>query len=143
MDDEVRMREPLAELRAEVDARELLAGDSVGEHQRVGVDDVWRHPLEDPEPLEDRVDVRPHLDAVADLAELRGLLEHSDPAPLERQRERGGQAADPTAGDEDFRLRALGHGAVLLPSAEVAAPVPTSSLAGWEASRPYPARRRA
>ena len=73
--DEVRVLEACAEGIAERDARELLAGDRIGHDERVRIDHVRLHRLEYAQPFEQRVDVRPHLDAVADLAELGGLLE--------------------------------------------------------------------
>src|SRR5688500_6589892 len=44
--------------------------------------------------------VRRDLDAGADLAELRRLLEHHRAEPLARERQRRGQAADAAAGDD-------------------------------------------
>ena len=105
MHDEIRVCEPCPELRAEVDPRQLVAGDRVGEDQRIGIDDMRRHPLEDTEALEDRVHVRPHLDAVADLAELGGFLQHPHAPPPQRERERHRQAADAATGDKDFGRR--------------------------------------
>jgi hypothetical protein len=44
--------------------------------------------------------VRRDLDSRADLAELPGAFQHAHSQPLAGQRERGGQAADPSADDD-------------------------------------------
>jgi hypothetical protein len=68
-------------------------------------------PLPEAEPVEDARRVRAHVDAAADLGQLRRLLVdvHGEAGPAER--EGRGEAADPGAHDGDREGRGGGHGA--------------------------------
>jgi hypothetical protein len=86
---------------AEIDMRDLLRRERVHEPELLDVDRGALRRRADAEAVETREGVRPELDAGADLAEPRGLLEHQDRKALARQPERGRQPADAAPGDED------------------------------------------
>ena len=103
-----RLREALVER----DVDHLLAAHAV-EHQQV-LDEhrFLLHQRADAERVERVPGVGRDLDAGADLAELRRLLEHHRAEALARERQRGGEAADAAAGDDDRLLvprRSLQH----------------------------------
>ncbi|MNC87862.1 hypothetical protein D3C83_36260 [compost metagenome] len=57
--------------------------------------------LQHAQALEHAAHVRPHLDAVADLAEHRRLLQHAYAPALPGEGERGREPADAAADDQD------------------------------------------
>jgi len=105
MDDRVRIGEALAEPGAGRDLADDRFVDRVHHHQTVGVDGAAARLGADAERVEGREGIRRELDSGADLADLGGLLEDLDAKAALREGERGGEAADPGAGDD--------HGALL------------------------------
>src|SRR6185503_6793319 len=75
----------------------------------LGVDGAGAGALADAQRIERRERVGPELDARADLADLRGLLEDLHAEALAREGERRGHAADAAAG-HDHGTRASVHG---------------------------------
>ncbi len=102
VDDEVAELVAREESLAERDAADFLVGKRIDEDQRFRIHRTGLERLQHAEAIEHARDVRPHLDAVADLAELGRLLQHAHLAALLRERERRGEAADAAAGNEDF-----------------------------------------
>jgi hypothetical protein len=96
----IRIAEALGEALVERHVDHLLAAYAV-EHQQV----LDEHGLAldqpaDAERIERMPGVRRQLDAGADLAELRRLLQHDHAEILAREGERGGKTADAAAGDD-------------------------------------------
>ena len=100
MRDGVRIAEALREARVERDVDHLLAGHAVHHQQALDEHRFLLHELADAERIERVPGVGGDLDAGADLAELRRLLEHHALESLARERQRGGEAADAAAGDD-------------------------------------------
>ena len=107
VDDAVGVAEAGAEGVVERDAGDLLAADRVHQAQAVDVDGERAGLVADAEPVEAVEGVRAELDAGADLAEDRRLLEDDRAEALLGEAEGGGDAADAAAGDEDGE--SLGH----------------------------------
>ena len=84
------------------DAREFAVAKRVHQHQMVGVHRLQVDLSHDAEPVEHAPGVGTQLDAVADLTELRGLLEHARAQPADRERERSRDATDATASYQDL-----------------------------------------
>src|SRR6266700_2355837 len=101
--DGVGRAEVPAELRPAGDARELAVGERIDEDQVPGEYRLRLQVLHHSQPVEHAVGVGPLLDAVADLAELGRLLEDLRAHAAAGERERGRDAADAAADDEDFR----------------------------------------
>ena len=93
-----------AERLAEIDVADLAVGQRVHQPELVDIDRHLARGLADAQAIEAVEGVGAELDAGADLAELRGLLQHQRRDVLLRQRQRGRQAADAAAGDEDASL---------------------------------------
>ena len=91
-----------AERLAEIDMGDLAVGHRVHQAQRVDIDRHAARGFADAEIIEGVEGVGPELDAGADLAQLRGLLQHQRADALLGQRQCRGQAADAAAGDEDY-----------------------------------------
>jgi hypothetical protein len=70
-------------------------------HEMVGVHRLRASALADAERVEGRERIGAQLDAGADLADLRRLLEDLHRVAPPRERERGGEPADAAAGDEN------------------------------------------
>src|SRR5262249_13060062 len=101
MDDDVGMDKAAAKILSGRDVRDLGARERV-EHQDVRRDRRFaHHGRRDAEAIEHGKDIRPELDAVADWRELLRLLEHAHRKTLAAERERGREAAEPAAGDQD------------------------------------------
>ena len=81
-----------------------VATHRVHHQQPLDEDRLALHQLADAERIERRPCVRRDLDTGADLAEAVRLLEHQRAEALFRQSDRGREAADAAAGDEDTRL---------------------------------------
>ena len=96
VDHRVRIAEALAESLAGLDAADQRLVERVVHHHLVGVDRAAAGLVANAQSVERREGVRAELDAGADLAELRRLLEHLDRETAPRQRKRCRQAADPT-----------------------------------------------
>src|SRR4029079_2938297 len=101
MSDGVRLLETGRALHAKLDAGDELAGEGVahlhaGRGMRVGEYRVF-----EPDPLQHAENVGAELDAGADLAEFRRLLEHTDREAFVRERAGGGETANAAAGDEE------------------------------------------
>ena len=101
MDHRIWIAEALAEDLAGRNAANQRLVECVVHHHLVGVDRAATSLLADAQRVERGEGVGAELDAGADLAELRRLLEYLHLKALAYQRERGGDAADATAGDED------------------------------------------
>jgi len=97
----VRVAEALREALVERDVDHLVTADPVEHQEMLDENRLLLHQPADPERVERVPGVGRDLDAGADLAELRGLLEHHRAEPLARQRERRGEPADAAAGDDD------------------------------------------
>src|SRR5262249_55703002 len=95
----------LAEDVAAGNSRHLAVAERVDEDQVAGEHRLRLEVLHHPQPVEHAVGVRPLLDAVADLAELRRLLEQLRPYAAARERERARHPADASSDDEDFRTQ--------------------------------------
>ena len=102
--DEVTVLVALEELSAERDPRDLPVVEGVDQDQRVGENRVRLERLQHAQAVEHAAHVRPHLDAVADLAELRRLFQHAHPPALAGEGERRRQPADAAAGDQDGQV---------------------------------------
>jgi hypothetical protein len=113
MDHRVRVAEALQEGGAGRDLADEALVHGVHHHHALGVHGAAARALADAERVEGGEGVRCQLDAGADLAELRRLLEDPDGEAASRQGQRGRQAADAGAGDDD---RALGGHGVDAPS---------------------------
>ena len=83
-------------------------------HHLVGVDGAAARDLANAQRVEGGKRVRPELDAGADLAELRGLLQHLDRKAPADQGQGGGEAPDATAGHQNLgRGAGVVHGPLL------------------------------
>ena len=78
-------------------------------------------PLEQAERLKLSDRMRQRVDAHAQLADRGRLLEHAAGQPAPVQRQRGGQASDAAADDDDGRARRAGHGTIVPSRAATAA----------------------
>ena len=107
----VRVGEARAKRRAGRDLADQRVVDRVHHHHPLGVDGAATGALADAERVEARERVRRELNAGADLADLRRLLEDDDAKAALRQRQRRGEAADAGAGDDDGVTRAR-HGSL-------------------------------
>ena len=90
-----------AEFFAEVDMGDLAIGQRIHQAELVDINRHRPRRLADAQPIETVEGVGPELDAGADLAQLRRLLQHQRGNVLLRQRQRCGQAADAAARDEN------------------------------------------
>jgi len=106
--DRVRVAEAPGEALVERDVDHLLAAHAVEHEQVLDEHRLLLHQLADAEGVERMPGVGRDLDAGADLAELRRLLEHDRMPALSRQRQRGGEAADAAAGDDHRELISRG-----------------------------------
>jgi hypothetical protein len=106
MDHRVGVAEAGTERVAERNLGDRAGVGRVQHHHAVVEDGAAARLLADAERVEGGEGVRRELDAGADLADLGGLLEHLDREAAPRQGERGGEAADAAAGDEDGPLGA-------------------------------------
>jgi hypothetical protein len=79
--------------------RDLGLIDGVHHDEAVGVHGARTCAVADAERIERGECVGAELDARADLADVRGLLEDLDRKPLPGERERGGKTADTSARD--------------------------------------------
>src|SRR5690242_21128399 len=98
--DRVRIGEALREALVERDVDHRLAAHAVHHEQALDEHRFLLHQGADPERVERVPGIGRDLDAGADLAELRRLLEHDRAEALARQRERRSEAADAAAGDD-------------------------------------------
>ena len=98
MDYGIGIAEAGAERLAEIDVGDLAVGHRVHQTKRVDIDGHAARGLAHAEPIEAMEGIGAQLDAGADLAQLRRLLEHQRGDALLRQRERRGEAADAAAG---------------------------------------------
>ena len=117
VDDAVRILVALAvDIAAHRDARHLVAGDGVAHDQALGQERHGAHGIRESHPVEHLEHVGAELDAGADLAEFRRLLEHVGRPPVGRERQRGSETADAAAGNQHPIRRAcvLCHRQVLL-----------------------------
>ncbi|MCY1455227.1 hypothetical protein D9M71_723450 [compost metagenome] len=103
VDHTVGVAEALAEGLAHLDAADLAAVDSVHHGQVVGEHRAVARSLAGAEGVKRRVGIRAELDAGADLADLRGLLQQQHADALLGQHLGSGQTAD-AATDDDHRL---------------------------------------
>ena len=108
MDDGIGVLEALAERLVERDGGDVLAGHGVHQAQLVDVDRHLAGLVADAEVVEGVEGVGAELDAGADLAELGRALEHEAAVALPGQAQRGRQAADAAAGDEDGTVLVMG-----------------------------------
>ena len=104
MDHGIGIAEARAERLAEIDMGDLAVGQRIHQAELVDIDRHAARRFADAQPVEAVEGVGPELDAGADLAQLRGLLQHQRGDALLRQRQRRRQAADAAAGDEDLYL---------------------------------------
>ena len=77
------------------------APDVLSHDQKLGEEGERADRVFDPQALEHLERVGPDLDAGADLAKLRTLLEHAARESFLRQRQRRGETADATAGNQN------------------------------------------
>jgi hypothetical protein len=99
--DRIGVAVTLAKAFIERNVDNRLAADAVHHQQPL---DENRFPLDvlaHPERIQRGPGVGRELDAGADLAELRRLLQHQRTKTLERESERAGEPADASAGDDD------------------------------------------
>src|SRR4029078_9652088 len=101
MRDRVRIGEAPGEALVERDVDHLFAAHAVHHQQALDEDGFLLDQLADAERVERVPGIGCDLEARAYLAELRRLLEHDALEALARQSERGGEAADAAAGDDD------------------------------------------
>ena len=101
----VGIAEARAERLAQIDMGDLLGGQRIHQPELVDIDGHAARGFADAEIIEGMKRIRPELDAGADLAERGGLFQQDRADALLRQAERGGEAADAAAGDQDRSLR--------------------------------------
>ena len=90
-----------AEGIAQVDVGDFLSRKRIHQPELVDIDRHAARGLADAEIVEGMERVGPELDARADLAERRGLLQQDGADSLLRKTERGGEAADASTRDQD------------------------------------------
>jgi hypothetical protein len=106
----VRIAVALAEASVERNVDHRFAADAVHHQQPLDEHRFLLDPLAHAERVERGPRVGRKLDARADLAEFLRLLEHQRAETLDRERQRAGQSADATAGDDDrFRVTRRAH----------------------------------
>ena len=98
--DRIGVAEALGEALIERDVDHSFAAHAVEHQQALDEHRLLLHQLPDAERIERVPRVRRDLDAGADLAELRRLLEHHALVAFARQRQRCGKAADAAARDD-------------------------------------------
>ncbi|MNS80629.1 hypothetical protein D3C72_1143180 [compost metagenome] len=101
MDHGVRAAETRAERVARVDAHDLAGIDRVHHDDVVGEDRARARRLADAQGVQCREGVGPQLDAGADFADMRGLLQQLHGDALPGQRQRGRQPADAATDHDD------------------------------------------
>src|SRR5688500_4114905 len=100
----VGIAEAPGEALVERDVDDLLAAHAVEHEQMLDEHRFLLHQRTHAEGVERMPGVRRDLDAGADFAELRRLLEHHRAEALARERQRRSEAADAAAGDDDRPL---------------------------------------
>jgi hypothetical protein len=111
MHDRIRILEARPERLAEVDAGDFLGAERVHQAQRVDINRHVPRRLADAEIVEGVERIGAELDAGADLAERRRLFEHENAMAFLGEPERGREAADAAAGDQNAAaLSRFGHG---------------------------------
>ena len=105
----IRVAEAAAERLAHRNARHLGLVDRIHHHEPIGVDCAGAGALTNAERVQCRKRVGPELDAGADLADRRRLLEHPHGIARARKRKGGREAADASTGDEDGLGRRGSH----------------------------------
>src|SRR5258708_10647643 len=100
----VGIAEAGAKRLAQIDMGDLLGGDSIHQPELIDIDGHISCRLADAEIVEGVKCVGPELDAGADFAEAGSLLQQDRANALLRKAKRGGQPADPAAGDQ-YRSR--------------------------------------
>ncbi len=115
MHDDVGVPEALPEGRAERNARDLLA--RIGVDHQAGIRHIGlvENRGGDAQPIEHRNHIGAELDAIADGAELRRLLENVHVAAGAAQCECGCQSAEDAAHDDDWSVRAA-HSDLVMPA---------------------------
>ena len=141
VDDGVRVGEARPERRAGRDLADQRLVDRVHHHHPIGVDGAAARALADAERVEGGERVRRELDAGADLADLRRLLEDDDAKAALRERQRRGEAADAGTGDDDRVTRAR-HGSLCVRRRHAATPPPSSPFFTGDLRGPSPVPRR-
>src|SRR4051812_11872636 len=116
MRDCVGIAEAPCEALVQRDVDDSFAADAVEHQQALDEHRFLLHQLPDAEGVERVPGVGRDLDAGADFAELRGLLEHQRAEAAARQRQRGGQAAEAAAGDDDRLCVARVQKRIAMPS---------------------------
>ena len=92
-------------VRVERHAGDEVAVERVAHLKGARLPGISQHGVAQAEPVERAKDVGPELDAGADLAELRALLEDAYRKTLARERDCRGETADAAAGDHERLLR--------------------------------------
>ena len=101
MHDDVAVPVALDERRAQIERRDLLAGDRIHPDDALRKHCQRRDRIEHAQIVERPRGVRRELQAGAELAELRRLLQHAHGQPTAREGECDGKAADPAAEYDD------------------------------------------
>ena len=97
----IGIAEARAKSLAQIDMADLLGRQRIHQAQLIDIDRHAARRLADAEIVEGMERVGPELDAGADLAERGSLFQQDRADALLRQPERGGEAADATARDQD------------------------------------------
>ena len=97
----IGIAEPGAKGVAQIDMGDLFGGQRIHQPQLVDIDRHAARGLADAEIVEGMERIGPELDAGADFAERGGLFQQDRADALLREAERGGEAADAAAGDQD------------------------------------------
>src|SRR5580700_10180840 len=108
MHDGIGVAEACAEDIAEIDMGDFLRAQRIHQAELVDIDSHVARGLADAEIVEGVEGIRAELNARADLAELGGLFQQDRTKSFLRQPERGSEAADAAARNQD-RLRARRH----------------------------------
>ena len=94
-------------LIAERHAGDHFAGESAAHGERARPPGIGQDRVLQPDLFQRAEDIRPELDAGADLAEMFGLLQHANRKAFQRQRIGRDQPADAAARDQEWQIPAV------------------------------------